>query len=124
MRWSTDLPAREVFSLADYLKALFSAPEGHYRVIVFIVSDQPFATAAAAPSEAQADAWLHGGLNVLPAAIAGLPLGPGHACTALIYQFHKQGFQGQATSVLDGAAEAALQLQRSRIIDPRGRLLR
>ena len=122
-RWSAALPQREVFSLADYLKALFSAPEGHYRVIVFIVSDQPFATAAAPPSQEQADAWLQGGLNVLPAAIARLPLDTDHTCTALIYQFHKQGFEGQPTSVLDGAAEATQQLQRSRIIDPRGRLL-
>src|SRR3546814_4491133 len=86
--------------------ALFSAPEGHYRVIVFVVSDKPFATSRGAASREQAAAWLQGGLNLLPAAIANLPVSANHACTALIYQFHKQGFQGEAVSVLDGAPEA------------------
>lgn len=124
MRWSAALPQREVFSLGDYFRALFSAPEGHYRVVVFIVSDQPFATTAAAASREQAAAWLHGGLNALPAAIADLPLDARHACTALIYQFRKHGFQGDAVSVLDGAPGASVQLQRTRILDERGRLNR
>src|SRR3546814_4883585 len=98
MRWSTALPSREVFSLRDYFSALFSAPEGHYRVIVFVVSDKPFATSRGAASREQAAAWLQGGLNLLPAAIANLPVSANHACTALIYQFHKQGFQGEARS--------------------------
>ena len=32
------------FSLGGFIDALFSAPEGHYRVIVFVVNDQPFST--------------------------------------------------------------------------------
>ncbi len=124
MRWSAALPQREVFSLGDYFKALFSAPEGHYRVIVFVVSDRPFATSDTGTSREEADAWLHGGLNVLPAAIAGLPLTAGHACTALIYQFRKQGFQGEAVSVFDGAPGASVQLRRTRILDEHGQLNR
>src|SRR3546814_1867053 len=84
MRWSTALPSREIFSLRDYFSALFSAPEGHYRVIVFVVSDKPFATSRGAASREQAAAWLQGGLNLLPAAIANLPVSANHACTALI----------------------------------------
>src|SRR3546814_413007 len=122
MRWSTALPSREIFSLRDYFSALFSAPEGHYRVIVFVVSDKPFATSRGAASREQAAAWLQGGLNLLPAAIANLPVSANHACTALIYQFHKQGFQGEAVSVLDGAPEASVQLRRTSILDEQGRL--
>lgn len=124
MRWSAALPQHGVFDLGDYFRALFSAPEGHYRVIVFIVSDRPFNTSDAAASREQAAAWLHGGLNLLPAAIAGQPLNPRHACTALIYQFRKVGFQGDPTTVLDGAPEVLLQLRRTRIVDEHGRLSR
>lgn len=124
MRWSAELPRREVFTLGDYFRALFEAPQGHYRVIVFVVSDQPFTTARGGASHAEAEAWLHGGLNVLPAAIAALPLDPQHICTALIYQFRKQGFQGEPVGVLDGAPAASLQLQRTRILDRQGRLNR
>src|SRR3546814_18857613 len=79
MRWSTAWPSREIFSLRDYFSALFSAPEGHYRVIVFVVSDKPFATSRGAAIREQAAAWLQGGLNLLPAAIANLPVSATHA---------------------------------------------
>jgi hypothetical protein len=124
MRWSAALPQREVFNLGDYLKALFSAPEGNYRVIVFVVSDAPFATTEDVATREEAAAWLHGGLNVLPAAIAQRPLNAQYACTALIYQFRKLGFQGEPVSVMDGAPGASLQLQRTGILDQNGRLRR
>ena len=72
----------------------------------------------------EAAAWLHGGLNVLPAAIAQRPLNAQYACTALIYQFRKLGFQGEPVSVMDGAPGASLQLQRTGILDQNGRLRR
>lgn len=34
LRWSSALPPQPVFSLADYMRALFIAPQGDYRVIV------------------------------------------------------------------------------------------
>src|SRR3546814_19896976 len=121
MRGSTALPSREIFSLRDYFSALFSAPEGHYRVIVFVVSDKPFATSRGAASREHAAPWLQGGLNLLPAAIANLPVSANHACTALIYQFPKQGFQGEAASVLDGAPEASVQRRSHTIPNQPGR---
>ena len=116
LRWSAVLPPREVFSLGSFIDALFSAPEGHYRVIVFVVNDQPFATAARAASQDEALAWLRGGLNRLPDSIATAPLKNVHMGTALIYQFRKVGQARAAVANPDGAEPAVRHLERSGIL--------
>src|SRR3546814_15179831 len=95
MRWSTALPSREIFSLRDYFSALFSAPERHYRVIVFVVSDKPFATSRGAACRDQAAASLQSGLNLLPAANAHLQVSATNACTALLTQIYKPGLKDE-----------------------------
>ena len=115
-RWSAGFPPREVFSLSDFVSALFMAPEGHYRVIVFVVNDRPFSASGEAVSSEEADAWLHGGLNLLPASIADLRFDQSHEVTALIYQYRKVGHQGRPVANPDGAAAAASQLERSGIL--------
>src|SRR5579863_7649802 len=42
----------------DYIRALFTADPGYYRVIVFIVTDQGFSEGAQGPSQGDADKWL------------------------------------------------------------------
>src|SRR5713101_704656 len=86
-RWSSNSPAFR--SLSDYLRALFSANPGHYRVIVLIVTDVPFAESEKRVSEAEAVNWLHAGLNRLPPEIAERPYNPDVVSTALIYEFEK-----------------------------------
>jgi hypothetical protein len=119
-RWSAKLPPREIFSLSGFIKALFSAPEGHYRVIVFVVNDQPFSTTGRTASQADALAWLQGGLNRLPPSIAKTPLNDAHDGTALIYQFRKVGQSGAVLANPDGAAPAVQHLERSGILDALG----
>lgn len=121
LRWSSALPPRRVFSIDDFVRALFTAPEGHYRVIVFVVSDRPFATAPDAPSQNEALGWIGGGLDRLPTPLAELRLRDSHACTALVYQFRKVGHAGVALANPDGATAAELQLQRSGILAALGR---
>jgi hypothetical protein len=119
-RWSAALPPREGFSLADFVRALFSAPEGHYRVIVFVVNDRAFATSSETVSREEAQAWLHAGLNRLPASIADMPFERNHAITALIYQFRKVGQEREPIANPDGAAAAERQLERSGILGALG----
>jgi hypothetical protein len=121
LRWSAALPPREIFSLGDFLSALFTAPEGHYRVIVFVVTDRPFAASGEAASQSEALAWLRNGLNALPSAIASLPLGDRYDGTALVYQYRKVGQQRDAIANPDGAAPAVRQLERSGILSALGR---
>ncbi len=115
-RWSAKLPPREIFSLSGFINALFSAPEGHYRVIVFVVNDQPFSTSGRTASQADALAWVRGGLNRLPPSIAKAPLNGAHDGTALIYQFRKVGQSGAVLANPDGAAPAVQHLERSGVL--------
>jgi hypothetical protein len=117
LRWSTALPPRPLFSLGDFIHALFTAAEGHYRVIVFVITPQAVATTATAASESQATDWLTGGLTQLPASIANLPFGDDYQCTALVYEFHKIASEPAPIANPDGAPSAVEQLQRSGIAD-------
>lgn len=114
-RWSTALPEQPVFSLGDYLRALFAAPRGDYRVIVFIVTNQPFGTSARPATNAQAEAWLSGGLDRLPRALQALPFDADVEASALVYQFHKSGHGDPPIALESSAASAATQLDRSGI---------
>jgi hypothetical protein len=116
LRWSAELPPKEYFSLGSLIDALFSAPEGHYRVIVFVVNDQPFTTSARNVTQAEAGAWLQGGMNRLPDLIAAVPLDDGYVGTALIYQFRRVGQAGAAAANPDGAEPAIRHLERSGIL--------
>lgn len=115
LRWSTQLPGQPVFSLGDYLRTLFTAPQGDYRVIVFIVTGESFGTTAQAPSESTARAWLTDGMDHLPPRIAGLPFTPQMAGSALVYQFRKLGHDDVPIANPDGASPARDQLNRSGI---------
>ncbi|MBL8551076.1 MAG: hypothetical protein JNJ73_13905 [Hyphomonadaceae bacterium] len=81
--------AEEPFSLTSYVSRLFFAPEGFYRQIVFVVTDQPFVASAPAPTTNTADEWLRRGATSLPDGYRRLPFGPGYNVTALVYEFRK-----------------------------------
>jgi hypothetical protein len=97
-RFSAQLLPPSRFS--DYLRALFNADPGFYRVIVFIVTDQGSAEGAQGPSEADADKWIHDGIDILPSDIASHPLTDGVRCVALIYQFRQSNASNAAKAEL------------------------
>src|SRR5262249_38596515 len=79
-RWSVGQrhPA-STYELASFLRGLFYADPGRYRVIVFILQDLPFSQSSQSITEKDARAWLRGGANILPpgargTAICGRPL--------------------------------------------------
>lgn len=115
-RWSAAPPVRRVFSLTDFLKALFLAPEGHYRVIVFAVTDQPASPDDTEPTAAEARAWLGSGLLRLPEEIERRPYTRAHDTIALIYQFRQVGHEGRQTLSSDEVSPARTQLQRSGLL--------
>ncbi len=104
--------ASEPFSLGVYLKQLFIAPEGYYRLIVFVVTDNVVVTKGAAPTAATAQAWLRNGADRLPAAYATLPFTKAHEVDALIYEFRKEG-KGQATPLTPSPIDARAHLERA-----------
>jgi len=115
-RWKEELPARDVFSLTELIRALFTAPEGHYRVIVFAVTGIPVVPSAKEPTRDDAGEWLGQGLLDLPRWLGELPWTPDHACTALIYQFRQVGAGREPEVNPPGAPPARVQLERSGIL--------
>jgi hypothetical protein len=115
-RFDSEFRPVDGFSLMGYLRALFVAPPGHYRVIVFIVSPEPFQATGKPVSSEEASAWLEGGVNVLPKEIGGLEYTlPDYACTALIYEFDKRDTQSNPVELHPGRLSADTHLESSGI---------
>jgi hypothetical protein len=114
-RWSSAMPEQPVASLGDYLRVLFSAPSGDYRVIVFVVSNRTFATGGAAATNAQAQAWVGGGAEHLPLTVRRQRLDGDTHASALIYQFRKRGVSDPAVTLQSSDAPASRQLERTGI---------
>jgi hypothetical protein len=115
-RFDTTFRPLEHFTLTGYLQALFLAPPGHYRVIAFILSPEPFRASGRPVSSQEAGAWLEGGVNVLPREIGDLEYTlPDYACTALVYEFDKRDTQTNPVELHPGRLSADIHLERSGI---------
>lgn len=82
------------FELGEYLRALFDAELGHFRVIVFIVTPKALVVGTEPPSAAAALNWPLQGVPVLPEALRILAYDNAFQTHALIYEFETRG-QGQ-----------------------------
>lgn len=98
-RWSVMSLRPKIVSLRDYLEALFKAPRGRYRVIVFIVTDLPLTQEKKEPTRAEAIEWLSSGALSLPQVIAARAYSSAYYTTALIYEFER-GADGEGTAFL------------------------
>jgi uncharacterized caspase-like protein len=107
--------ATEPFSFTGYLRSLFFAPEGFYRLIAFVVTDRPFVAAAAAMDAAGAQHLLLGGANRLPEQLRAEAFTPAHAVTALIYEYRKGSSTGDVATIVPGRLAAETHLRRARI---------
>lgn len=86
-RWSTRVRPFTKFSLTAYVRALFSATPGHFRVVVFMVTPVPFSQQNLEVTSAEATAWLAEGLDALPKSIGAVKVTRETKVTALIYEF-------------------------------------
>jgi hypothetical protein len=87
-RWDVNTPPG-VHGIIDYVKSLFSARKGFFRVIVFMVTDKPITSSQDKIDQEQALAWLMKGSDVLPAEIEALKYRSGYHTTAYVYEFEK-----------------------------------
>jgi len=89
-RWAVEVAPPKVFSLSSYLKALFFAQEGHFRIISFVVTSAPFAQQPDSPiRREEAMKWLSDGVQALPDAIGDSAYTDAHYCVALVYEFEQ-----------------------------------
>jgi hypothetical protein len=98
-RWIADKVAPyEIPGWTAYIRALFRAKQGHYRVIAFAVTDKPFTQSGEQISQDQASAWQSEGVqNGLPSAIGRMRFTRNHTCTGLVYEFERATSDHPAT---------------------------
>ena len=75
----------------DFVRGLFYAKPGHYRVIVFVLQDTSFTPSERKATGKDAETWLAEGANKLPPWLGSRPFGKDSTCTALIYEFESDG---------------------------------
>lgn len=114
-RWETQPRRLEKFSLAEYLRALFLANPGFYRIIVFVVTPHPFTQSREVVTREEAISWLRFGANVLPLELSLQPYSAAFTCTALIYEFEKVDVQAKATIKVPGRLSAQIHIEKSGI---------
>ena len=115
-RWSTEVAPLRDFSITKYFKALFSAPRGYFRIIVFVVTPHPFSQTTASVSRSEAINWLFEGItNKLPHSIGEREYTSMYTSTALIYQFEQKGHEGNVGLQIDGVPTGRQHLERSNL---------
>lgn len=114
-RWAISPQPLRSFSLNEYLKALFLAKRGLYRIIVFIVTDIPFSQADSTVSRRQAMDWLAEGFNRLPKSISELEYSNDYICTAFVYEFEKIQTEKEARLKLPGRLTGRTHLKKSNL---------
>ena len=114
-RWSVVVSAMQHFSLAEYLRALFTANTGFFRVIVFVATSTPFTQDTTTVSRETAMSWLTSGMNRLPAEIAEGVFDRRFACHALIYEFEHPRVEEQALLKIPGRMPGKMHLQKAQL---------
>lgn len=105
-RWSAEMPRLTGgFSLGAYLRALFTAEPGYYRIVAVIVTSALFSESNQPVTSDEARAWVAKGLNALPESLASQPYGPDVVCTAMIYEFERQS-GSEATPLVPSPLDA------------------
>jgi hypothetical protein len=88
-RW-VDVDTEQNFSLARYLRGLLFSDPGHFRLIVFVVTDRPFSATGAPLGIAESKTLLSQGFNTIPRSTSAITVSADHQCSVLIYEFEKE----------------------------------
>lgn len=105
----------EPFDLTEYVSALFFTPEGYYRQIVFVVTDQPFVAADEAPNVAAAESMLGDGATALDAPLRERPVADATRVIAIVYEFRKGAGPEDVAIITPGRLDGDLHMVRSGI---------
>ena len=112
-RWVEDIVVERNFSISAFLDALLFAPEGNYRVLVFIFTDETFRENPEETISTEIlEEWSARSLVELPPEVADIAVAQDrHTLTALIYEFVKTDNQQSATLRLPGQWNAREHLE-------------
>ena len=112
-RWNVKYTKQKIFSLKDYVKALFTSSPGFYRCIVFIVTNKSFRTSPNEPSDSLVESFPVSGNNALPQNYGQTPVN-NHSCMAFIYEIQKKD-DGEATLLVPSTISGEAHLTKSNI---------
>jgi hypothetical protein len=115
-RWELARKPLERFDLNEYLRALFDAAPGRFRIIVFAVTAAPLAAGADPPSAAAAVGWPKQGGAVLPPALRGQAYADGFQTHALIYEFEARGDAKDAVFLSQSAITGEAHLRQAKLL--------
>jgi hypothetical protein len=99
-RWTQGVARPVVFSIGDYLKALFTAQPGRYRVIAFLVTARTVTPGQPADKDTLNRLW-RGGAGDLPDDVRHVALPPSGRCEALVYEFFRATDDDPPVHVVD-----------------------
>ena len=104
------------FDIYAYVKALFTAQTGYFRVIAFVITTSPFAAGATTADAATLQRWTATGNNALPPGVRALKYSDDYFVTALIYEFSKVRGARDVQSDVPSEVSAEDHLTASRIL--------
>ena len=109
--------APDRFNLADFLKSLFVAPVGYYRLLAFVVSTAPVRTDGQPMDSKGADALMERGDRRLRGCVADLAMTSDHSVDVLIYEFRhapeEQTEDQQVAQLAPGRLDPVLHLSQA-----------
>jgi hypothetical protein len=115
-RWRATVRPPKVFSLTSYLRALFVATPGKYRIIAFIVTSQPFEEGDPM-SIKEIQEWPTKGSHILPRKIGKNLYTANHYCVALIYELEKPDRGNDPSLKKPSDLTALVHLEKSNILN-------
>jgi hypothetical protein len=121
---STMPPDRWKYSISDdindpvsYIKSLFSAPSGDFRVFVFIVTDIDLTSNNQKITEEEAMDWLGNGFTALPQNIKQIPFDDRYHFTMLVYHYNKTGSGENAVQVFSDPLTGRMHYEKAGLIN-------
>jgi hypothetical protein len=113
-RWSIEVPRLARLSFTDYIHALFYAPPGYYRVIVFLITPHAFVQREEPVTAEQANHWAVEGGNLLPSSIASQHFSTeAYNCTAIIYEFARRTESDEPKILAPGRLQGRIHLEKA-----------
>jgi tetratricopeptide (TPR) repeat protein len=103
------------FSLARYLERLLFAEPGRYRLVVFLVTDQPVLFSQGREiDKQQAEKLVLGGAMTLPSDLRRRAYTDGHNCFVLVYEFAKTE-NGKVETIVPSSLPGRVHLDRAKL---------
>jgi len=116
-RWKAEIAPLRSFSIKKYLKALFTANIGHYRVFVFILTPHSFSFSNQTVRRNEAVNWLSTGMNKFPVQLKQISYTKSFTCNVLIYEFEKTNYEKEALFKVNSQITGRKHLEKSNIFE-------